>query len=246
MPFTPAHPAIILPLLRSRYFSATGLVIGSISPDFEYFFKMSVSSEFSHRLGGLFYFDLPITFILALIFHMVVKKNLVRNMPFFFQRRFQDMMELDFLNYLNRHRLIFILSALIGAGSHIFWDSFTHNNTFFTNILPIYKGTYIPYEGVRYPLFYALQHISTALGLTTLGIYLLAIRPTDRQGICYPKLVYWVVLTFIALTIYIIRFALYPSDHILGNAVVSSISALLIALICCGLIKFKNTAMQQA
>jgi hypothetical protein len=68
MPFTPAHPAIVLPLIRSRYFSATGLIIGSLSPDFEYFFKMSVDSIYSHSKVGLFYFDLPVTIVLALLF----------------------------------------------------------------------------------------------------------------------------------------------------------------------------------
>ena len=56
MPFTPAHPAIVLPLIRSRYFSATGLIIGSLSPDFEYFFKMSVDSIYSHSKGGIILF----------------------------------------------------------------------------------------------------------------------------------------------------------------------------------------------
>lgn len=245
MPFTAAHPAIILPLLRSRYFSATALVIGSLSPDFEYFFKMGVNSEFSHTLGGLFYFDLPVTLILALIFHLIIKKNLIRNMPPFLQVRLQEMYYLDFVKYLKEHKLIFLVSALTGAGSHIFWDSFTHNNTFFTNILPFYKSTFIPYGGVRYPLFYALQNISTVLGLAIVMIYLLTIKPGTMRRTFNPKLSYWFILMFITLAIYILRFALDPSDYILGNAVVSSISGFLIALVCCGLINFRNTAMQQ-
>ncbi|WP_240482010.1 DUF4184 family protein [Flavobacterium psychrophilum] len=39
MPFTFSHPAIILPLryLPRQWFSLTGLIIGSLTPDFEYF-----------------------------------------------------------------------------------------------------------------------------------------------------------------------------------------------------------------
>jgi len=42
MPFTFSHPAIVLPLatLRRQWISATGLIIGSITPDFEYFIRM--------------------------------------------------------------------------------------------------------------------------------------------------------------------------------------------------------------
>src|SRR5690242_2559034 len=110
MPFTPAHPAIVLPLLRKRWVSATGLVIGSLSPDFEYFFKVSVESQHSHTLAGLFYFDLPVTLLLALLFHEVVKRNLIHNLPTFFQRRLQDLLHLDFRKFLATHWLIFIFS----------------------------------------------------------------------------------------------------------------------------------------
>src|SRR5262245_38934596 len=138
MPFTAAHPAIILPLIRSRYFSATALIAGSIAPDFEYFFKMSVSSVYSHTVAGLFYFDLPVVVFISLLFHLVVKKNLISSLPLFFQQKFQPILELDFLDYVKRHPWIFVSSALVGAASHILWDRFTHNNSF-TQSLPFYK-----------------------------------------------------------------------------------------------------------
>ena len=110
MPFTPAHPAIILPLIRWRYFSATGLIVGSLSPDFEYFFKMSVDSIHSHSRMGLFYFDLPVTIVLALLFHQLVKVNLIGNLPAFLQKRFQDTLHFNFLKYLKRNWWIFLYS----------------------------------------------------------------------------------------------------------------------------------------
>ena len=44
MPFTFSHPAIVLPLVRKsgHWFSATGLIIGSLTPDFEYFMRMRI------------------------------------------------------------------------------------------------------------------------------------------------------------------------------------------------------------
>ncbi|SEF46838.1 protein of unknown function [Flavobacterium urumqiense] len=42
MPFTFSHPAIILPFLKNKKLSATALIIGSMSPDFEYFFRMKM------------------------------------------------------------------------------------------------------------------------------------------------------------------------------------------------------------
>src|SRR5688572_21878124 len=126
MPFTPAHPAVVLPLIRKKWVSATGLIIGSVAPDFEYFFKLSVDSQHSHTLPGLLYFDLPVTLVLSVVFHQVVKQNLIRNSPAFLQRRFQDTLKVDFTRFLASRWLIFTVSAIIGSASHIFWDGFTH------------------------------------------------------------------------------------------------------------------------
>jgi len=241
MPFTPAHPAIVLPLLRSRYFSATGLVIGTMSPDFEYFFKMSVNSEYSHTLEGLIYFDLPVTLFIACLFHLVVKKNFVYNLPYFFQTRWLGVLQFDFLKQLREHWWLFVISAMIGAGSHIFWDGFTHNNAFFVRILPFYEGTAVPYEGVRYPLWYALQQISTAVGMTIVFLYILFMKPSDPGLIRRPRLLYWLVVVMVAAAVVKIRFLVAPKDFELGNFVVSCISGILIALVCCGFINFKNT-----
>ncbi len=40
MPFTFAHPAAVLPFMKkqSKYISVTALILGSMAPDFEYFY----------------------------------------------------------------------------------------------------------------------------------------------------------------------------------------------------------------
>jgi hypothetical protein len=84
MPFTFSHPAIILPFLKSRkknLFSATGLIVGSIIPDFEYFLTLSVERRFGHTINGIFYFDLPCALFICFIFHGLIKKPLLNNLP---------------------------------------------------------------------------------------------------------------------------------------------------------------------
>ncbi|HEY5750434.1 MAG TPA: DUF4184 family protein [Chryseolinea sp.] len=244
MPFTPAHPALVLPLIRWRYVSATALIIGSMAPDFEYFFKMSVNGSHGHTLWGALYFDLPVTFLLAWLFHAVVKRNAIHNLPGFLQRKFQDTLALDFGAYLKSHLAIFIVSALAGTASHILWDNFTHNDGYFAGIIPAYKTVFIPYDGVRYPLFYALQNISSGVGLTIVLLYLLVKKPTDNAAttLYIPKVDYWALLAVITLAVVALRFWIKSSDYHLGNAVVSTVSGLLVALVLCGWINFKNTA----
>jgi hypothetical protein len=246
MPFTAGHPAIILPLIRSRYFSATGLIIGSLSPDFEYFFKMSVNGIHSHTKAGLFYFDLPVTIILSLLFHQLVKSNLIANLPAFLQKRFQDTLHFNFLNYLKSNWSIFLLSALLGAASHIFWDSFTHNNRFFVRqFSEIYQNSSVSFNGANYPLFYVLQQISTAVGLTIVILYIILKKPINDFEVVKPRISYWLVVFAIGVVVLRIRFFINFDDYNLGNVVVTSITGLLIGVVCCGFINFKNSIHYQ-
>lgn len=236
MPFTPAHTAIVLPFLKSKRVSATGLVLGSITPDFEYFFKMDVDGRVSHSLAGLFYFNLPTAFLLALIFHQVVKANLIDNLPTFLQARLQPVRQFDFLPYLKAHYVLFGLSVLVGALSHIGWDAFTHSSGYFvTSLAFLYEGNYVRFDGVNYPLWYALQHISTAIGLTAVGFYIL-IQP-EHKATSKPRLVYWFGVAVITVLIFGLRFGFNFDFSKVGLPliVISVISGLCVAVIALGL-----------
>lgn len=244
MPFTPAHTAIVLPFLRSRYVSATGLIIGTMAPDFEYFFKMSVNSRYSHTLAGLLYFDVPVVLLLALLFHQVVKAPLFDNLPPYFQRRFYPLRQFSFLPYLKKNVWIFMLSALAGGLSHIAWDGFTHNDGYFVTELPfIYEGVVVPLDGARYPLWYALQHISTFVGLTALLVYIVMQKP-EAVPVKKPQPLYWLLVVLLAFLITGLRFGFVWSNLKIGNLVVTIISAFCLALLVMGIVhRFKGQSV---
>jgi hypothetical protein len=58
LPLTLAHPAAVLPF--RRWFVFSGLVIGSLAPDFEYFLYVPDSLRIGHTLPGVFLFCLPV------------------------------------------------------------------------------------------------------------------------------------------------------------------------------------------
>jgi hypothetical protein len=238
MPFTPAHPAIILPFLKAKRVSATALVIGSLAPDFEYFFKMSVSGQHGHMLLGIFYFDIPVTIVLAFLFHCYVKANLINNLPVSIQQRFYVLKQFEFVVDFKKHWVIFLISAGAGSFFHIFWDAFTHERGFFVQQFPFFQESRVPFDGVRYPLFYALQHISTFTGLTILGCYVYLMKPYKDGNLTKPNLLYWLVLLLVTSLILFLRFTWFPKYFNLGNAVVTFISGFCIALIIAGQLKF--------
>lgn len=83
MPFTFSHPAIALPLkvIKPAWFSTTGLVVGSIAPDLLYFLKMGGSADFGHTLVGVFMFDIPISYLIAISFYVWLRNVLIRHLP---------------------------------------------------------------------------------------------------------------------------------------------------------------------
>jgi hypothetical protein len=241
MPFTPSHAAIVLPWLKSRKLSATGLIVGSMAPDFAYFFTLSTEGKYSHTLLSILYFSIPVTIFLGWLFHEVVKKNLLACLPAFFSERFYDTYQFEFVPYLRANLVPFAISAALGAASHILWDSFTHAEGYFASNLPFYEGVVVPYEGVRYPLFYALQYISSFIGLFFILVYVLLKerRPLPSNNVAaFP---YWLTLLTIAAIVIVVRFTVFSrGNDTEGVRIVVLISGLCLGGVVSGLIDFRR------
>jgi hypothetical protein len=240
MPFTLSHSAAIVPFIRSRNFSATGLIAGSMAPDFEYFIRMNVQGIYGHTFWGIFYFDLPVSLIIALLFHSVVKKNVIDNLPYFLQSRFHEARELHFTSYLKDHKMIFVWSAVLGTVTHIVWDGFTHGQQFAVKALPIvYEGRTIGFGGVRYPLWYALQHASTIVGGVILVIYVWMMKPA--AGVLYkPVIWYWFAVAAITAAITYIRMQLPLENLWYVILIITICSAFCISITILGLVPFRK------
>jgi len=228
MPFTFAHPAIVLPFLRMKYrwLSISGLVIGSLTPDFEYFIRMKLQGRYSHSIQGMFLLDLPIAFIIAVIFHQLVKRPVIDNLPVYFYGRLIPLKDFNFPMYLRKHYWSFLICLLVGIGSHIFWDSFTHAREFFVKRIDV-LSTPIVIDGLQAPLFRYLQHLSTLFG----GIVIVLVFHWSPNQIIEtkPSWRFWFIALLAAVVAFGLR-ALMPFDYF-GDIVVSIISSMLIGLI---------------
>lgn len=173
MPFTLAHTAVTLPFLKipKRFVSLTGLAVGSMSPDFEYFLRLQMKSDFSHTPGGLLWFCLPISLLVAVIYHVIVKKYFLLSLPNFFRDRLGRYASTNWLNYLVDHYVVVIFSILIGAASHIYWDAFTHETGFMVKQFPILQ-TEMTLGSFQIPMFKIFQHLSSVIGMLCIGLTL--------------------------------------------------------------------------
>jgi len=205
MPFTFSHPAIVLPLTKARLkLSATGLIVGSMIPDFEYFIRMIDITRYSHTLKGIFWFDVPFGLLVCFIYHLVVRNSLFDNLPSFLKDRFSVYKKFDWSKYFLKNWAIVLVSLIIGALSHIVWDGVTHNTMFYVtqaDLSTIMKIGTINLAGYKF-----LQLVSTIAGGLAVIISIFALRRIHQ-----PKTKinywYWINVAFITVFVFFVRFA---------------------------------------
>jgi len=206
MPFTFSHPAAVLPFgwLPKRWVSVTGMVMGSMVPDFDYFLRMNVDSTFSHSFLGLFVFDFPVSILLAFLFHLVVRNSLIDHLPLFLTQRLLDFKQFDWMKHFQEHYTVVIASVFFGAITHIVWDNFTHEHGHFVYASSHLKGT-VSIFGHPVYAFKLLQHLSTVVG-GAIVLFALLLLPADKN---YSReksiLPYWLFTGFIAVVVLIGR-----------------------------------------
>jgi hypothetical protein len=233
MPFTVSHAALILPFtyLPKRYYSLTGLVAGCMAPDFEYFIRMDTNSEFSHTIAGICWFNLPISILMALIFHQLVKHSLIHNLPKPLFKRFSQFLDFHWVDHFKMNWAMISISVMIGAATHIFWDSFTHHHGYFVRQIPSLND-YIILFGFQFPVFNLLQHVSTLVGGTFLlgAVYLMPTILTMPQTKIKS---YWPLVLLIIVVVLVIRVLAglhyLQWDAIIINIISAGIIALIIA-----------------
>ncbi|WP_341227105.1 DUF4184 family protein [uncultured Arcticibacterium sp.] len=235
MPFTLAHTAAILPFRRflSKYLSISGLLMGSMAPDFEFFLRVTLYGIWGHTWWGVLFFNLPVSILLCLFFHIYVKRSLIDHLPPFLHQRLAKYKNLDWYFYFKANWLKVFFSILIGVLTHFLWDNFTHepNYTFpfyFDDLSHVFL-----LNGKPIALYSILQVLSSVFGMLYFVYFLLKIpRDTSLNGISYTKrLKYWVWVAIVFCLVIIIRYLIgVPDEKPIGQIIVVSISALLISI----------------
>jgi Domain of unknown function (DUF4184) len=239
MPFTFSHPAIVLPLnyLPKRFFSLTALVIGSITPDFEYFIRMKMSAPYSHNWPGLFWFDLPLSLLLILVYNKVVKNKLIDHLPTHLNARFSGLKSSP-KPYFKPNLIIVILSVLIGTASHLLWDDFTHWSGYFVIHIPVLTRKLLIFHH-EIAVFKVLQHLSTLTGALVI-LYAITQLPVGKLTNSGNIIYYWIKIAGITVLALVIRVFAGLNLQQYGDVIVSGISGIMIGLIIVSVITPRN------
>lgn len=182
MPFTLAHPAAVLPLRRVRPMSTVPLIIGAMTPDLPYYFPWRIAKhipEATHTFLGTFTLDLPMGLVL-LIFLWLLRVPLVA--PLGPGARAKCFAALERFGSRPRNWLLAPLSILVGAWTHLAWDSFTHVDSWVVSRISALSApvSFFSYTG---PLCHVLQYASSVFGLAVLAIWFVRLPvPMQEPG----------------------------------------------------------------
>ena len=170
MPFTFAHPAAAVPLLRplARYGVLSALVIGSLVPDFCYFLPFRISRSSSHSIAGLFWFCIPAGLATYWLFHHLFARPVVDLMPAPWRSRLRTVCDA----HVQPPWSAVAVSLLIGAATHIAWDAFTHAGAPLVRVSRALRFHLVTISGYPLSVHTVLQHISTALGLALVAFWI--------------------------------------------------------------------------
>ena len=182
MPFTISHAAAVLPLQKTRL-PLAALMIGSMSPDFAYFLPGEPLREDTHSIAGIFWFCWPVSVALWLLFVRVLEQPTFALLPDRWRARFAPSeREISF-------KTLALASAavMLGAATHILWDSFTHRGTAVVDALPALHAVAFHVHGWRIRWFMVLQHLSSIVGLLTLLIWVWRLPPAQNAPRVLPS-----------------------------------------------------------
>lgn len=174
MPLAPAHPAAVLPL-RGLGLPLSALVVGAVAPDLPVYLPVGVSYATTHSGWGI-PAVVVIGMVLLWLWFALVRGAVVDLTPYL-RRRLPARARLG-----QRAWMLAPLAVAIGAGTHVLWDSATHDWGFLVRQLAFLRE-----EWGRAPVYRWLQHGSTVVGTAVVAAYgarwLSKLPVADRQPV---------------------------------------------------------------
>lgn len=162
MPLTPSHAAAALLLKRVvPRLPLAALVIGSMSPDFEYLLRLAPRGSFGHSPLGLVVFCLPLGLVVWSLWRSWIRPVVLALMP--------PGLAAGFAPRCDASWGAGATAVLLGAISHVAWDAFTHADGFFVSLLPALSSAVAPALAPGLHWYKLLQHASTAIGAVVIA-----------------------------------------------------------------------------
>lgn len=174
----PAHQALIVgaKLAAPRWIDGTALCIGAAAPDLAYGFSNWIGVR-SHSPIGLVLWAIPLTLISTVIVRWRAADGVFGLLPDLGPLRIHSY---RVLGTRSPDIAITVASAALGSASHIFFDTFTHENRWGSNWLGLNGFLFTDPFGREFTTAQLLQYLSHTVGSLAFVVVLVFISRTNR------------------------------------------------------------------
>lgn len=245
MPFTFSHPAAVLPFCKPGkiHVSVTGLVMGSMVPDFEFLFLLRESGYIGHLWPGIILFNIPAAIAAAFIFHLLVRDNLVMQLPEFLKQRFAPYTSFGWTQYFKKHYLSFIVCVIAGVATHVFMDAFTHQDGFMARPASFFHAE-VNLLVVSLPVYFFLQLLSSLLGALYMIWFVMRLpKEKSLQAACRP-FQYWLTFFIAIPCVLLVRFTIVKNYSSAEDIIIAATGSLLYALLFTSVVNYRKRQRQ--
>jgi hypothetical protein len=163
MPLTLSHPAAVLPLRRLGL-PMTSMVIGSMVPDIPLYLGSRRGYDLAHSPLGVPTVDVVGALIVVVLWFAILRDPLVDLAPSAIRSRLTPRARLTRPQWL-----LAPVGALIGAVTHVAWDSFTHYDRWGSDHVGWLRSEHLGMAGLKWA-----QYASGVLGLAVVGWFAIA------------------------------------------------------------------------
>ncbi|AMR27666.1 hypothetical protein A0257_11545 [Hymenobacter psoromatis] len=201
-----------------------------MAPDCEKFLRLRLASGHSHTFGSIFYFSCPVALVLAFTFHLLVRKPLLTHLPPVLYRRLGRFTHVDWVGYFRNYYWGVILSILIGAMLHLFWDIFTHPDPLANEFFPL-LAQWVNFGGEQIQGFFLMGLLSSVVGgMVVIGaIWKMPVCQKGPVPTLAAVLRYWGIVLVVAAVLTVNWLLLVEPGMINGG--ISAISAFLVGIV---------------
>ncbi|MFE1594791.1 DUF4184 family protein [Nocardia sp. NPDC058705] len=172
MPITFAHPVAVLPF--ARRFPLPALVAGAVAPDVAYYLPIPLSGTVTHSVLGVLWWDVLIGLVLLLAFRLSAGPASILLPPG--------------ARPAERGAVSTVAAVMIGAATHVVWDSVTQTNGFAVQHWELLRTSVIE----PHKTYNVLGYLSSLAGTAVIA-YLL-VRRTAFPRTCRHRAVVAVLL----------------------------------------------------
>ena len=166
MPYTLAHPAVVVPL--RRWLALGAAVTGAMAPDVAYYLPSGAfttwypSTDATHSWAGAVTFDALVGLVLYAVWRWPVRPGLLGSLPSPWREAALEQTTAVLPGRSRPLRLLLLYaSSAVGALSHVLLDVFTHDR-------PETPGVLVDEKVLGLPIASQLQRGLSALGLALL------------------------------------------------------------------------------